>query len=384
MGNANNFGSLDECTLACGMHSEQVEVDINNVVAVNDPVCSDPMDAGPCKAYRPYWFFNSTSGACERFYWGGCRGNQNRFRSEDDCQSTCGVSKLESETVALPPAPPKCRQGKKEFNLGDVIRFNEDKCRVCTCNAPPDLTCKIKSCPKLPPKPANSGRCFKKYDSDGCCVIAFRCLPAASPRALIREECQNKQCRSIKLSPAKVGQVCTKIYSSDGCCLIGQNCEPQECTSKVCNPVLLTPARSGEECTRTYDRENCCVIGQLCSPKLCNRQQCRQVRLAPPREGETCNPKLDENNCCVTGQTCYKDICAKRACTLQAFLPPPGQVCQEEKDPDGCCVIGLKNCIPAKCVGKPCPLIGFLPEDGKTCRERRDPDGCCVVGLDCE
>jgi tissue factor pathway inhibitor len=44
-----------------------------------DDICTLERDPGPCKAYIPSYFFNSASGQCEKFIYGGCGGNENRF-----------------------------------------------------------------------------------------------------------------------------------------------------------------------------------------------------------------------------------------------------------------------------------------------------------------
>ena len=52
--------------------------------------CSLAPESGLCKAYMPHMFFNSTSGTCERFIYGGCGGNANRFTSFISCMEECG------------------------------------------------------------------------------------------------------------------------------------------------------------------------------------------------------------------------------------------------------------------------------------------------------
>ena len=48
----------------------------------------DPV-SGPCEAYNPSYFYNASSGQCERFVYGGCGGNQNRFSSGPECLRAC-------------------------------------------------------------------------------------------------------------------------------------------------------------------------------------------------------------------------------------------------------------------------------------------------------
>lgn len=56
---------------------------------VADDVCQFPPVVGDCDAAIPRWFFNSQSGECETFVWGGCGGNENRFETKETCESAC-------------------------------------------------------------------------------------------------------------------------------------------------------------------------------------------------------------------------------------------------------------------------------------------------------
>lgn len=51
--------------------------------------CNQPVVVGECEALIPSWFYNSTSGECERFDYGGCGGNDNRFSNRRVCQAVC-------------------------------------------------------------------------------------------------------------------------------------------------------------------------------------------------------------------------------------------------------------------------------------------------------
>ena len=51
--------------------------------------CLEPRDGGPCGAAFPYYYYDSTTGQCTLFLWGGCGGNGNRYQTEADCEAAC-------------------------------------------------------------------------------------------------------------------------------------------------------------------------------------------------------------------------------------------------------------------------------------------------------
>ncbi|XP_037705447.1 tissue factor pathway inhibitor isoform X2 [Choloepus didactylus] len=51
--------------------------------------CALKADDGPCKAMIKRFFFNIHTQQCEEFIYGGCKGNQNRFESLEECKEKC-------------------------------------------------------------------------------------------------------------------------------------------------------------------------------------------------------------------------------------------------------------------------------------------------------
>ncbi|XP_055883349.1 kunitz-type serine protease inhibitor 2-like isoform X2 [Biomphalaria glabrata] len=51
--------------------------------------CELAPEVGPCKALIPSFYFNKSDNSCKEFFYGGCRGNSNRFSDQSLCEDTC-------------------------------------------------------------------------------------------------------------------------------------------------------------------------------------------------------------------------------------------------------------------------------------------------------
>lgn len=72
-------------------------------------ICQLPSEVGPCRASKSRYFFDTASGTCQLFTYGGCKGNANRFLTLENCQRVCetlrpAVTQAESETVSVTAA----------------------------------------------------------------------------------------------------------------------------------------------------------------------------------------------------------------------------------------------------------------------------------------
>ncbi|MEQ2298856.1 hypothetical protein AMECASPLE_009599, partial [Ameca splendens] len=91
-----------------------------------DPVifnelCALKDEPGPCKAIKDRYFFNVNSGSCELFEYGGCGGNANNFETFEECEKACVVSD-DKNPCHLPEAPGPCRGLVKRFFFDSEIQ----------------------------------------------------------------------------------------------------------------------------------------------------------------------------------------------------------------------------------------------------------------------
>ncbi|VDK71749.1 unnamed protein product [Anisakis simplex] len=52
--------------------------------------CEQPRETGPCDRFVTKWYYNKADGTCNRFHYGGCEGNANRYDTENACKAECG------------------------------------------------------------------------------------------------------------------------------------------------------------------------------------------------------------------------------------------------------------------------------------------------------
>ncbi|XP_029372903.1 papilin-like isoform X2 [Echeneis naucrates] len=88
-GNKNNYISKESCMETCSVSilpsSERSSAD-DDEYKYQCMVTSDP---GPCRAAFTKFFYNHDTDTCQTFVFGGCRGNQNRYDTEQDCMNRC-------------------------------------------------------------------------------------------------------------------------------------------------------------------------------------------------------------------------------------------------------------------------------------------------------
>lgn len=59
------------------------------LIQVKLRICQKPPQPGNCGARWVRWYFNTHIQKCSWFYFQGCRGNENNFKSKTECESEC-------------------------------------------------------------------------------------------------------------------------------------------------------------------------------------------------------------------------------------------------------------------------------------------------------
>lgn len=111
-GNDNNYQSEEECLERCAGVTENPsdeEATSRNGADVSVPSVSRRQDSddaagdgfsyeeyctakavtGPCRAAFPRWYFDAEKNSCDKFIYGGCRGNKNSYPSQEACMGRC-------------------------------------------------------------------------------------------------------------------------------------------------------------------------------------------------------------------------------------------------------------------------------------------------------
>ncbi|XP_015681881.1 tissue factor pathway inhibitor isoform X2 [Protobothrops mucrosquamatus] len=88
-GNENNFLTLEECQQTCVIKDLPGKRKKLRIKKEKPAFCLLENDPGICRGLIPRYFYNKESQQCEKFQYGGCLGNQNNFKTLQECQNTC-------------------------------------------------------------------------------------------------------------------------------------------------------------------------------------------------------------------------------------------------------------------------------------------------------
>lgn len=138
-GNKNCFTSQDTCFETC---SPSVSP------------CKLPLDPGPCQYRVAAWFFDRSTKSCKHFIYGGCGGNENRFRSEKDCREKCLAGKRPTPVCSRDLHIRSCIKGPQWYFNASLGSCNKLPIRKCSTSANKFETCVecVQTCTRLMPQ----------------------------------------------------------------------------------------------------------------------------------------------------------------------------------------------------------------------------------------
>lgn len=139
-GNDNNFVSEEACTGQCKrkpvteapsrQQPQQPQESGNQLEPFRAEHCLLEADTGPCRALEPRYYYNSRDGVCDVFGYGGCRGNQNNFKTLEECEGYCGNVQ---DLCSLPPVYGRCQENVTRFYYDhrndECYQFEYSGCR---------------------------------------------------------------------------------------------------------------------------------------------------------------------------------------------------------------------------------------------------------------
>ncbi|XP_008329541.1 tissue factor pathway inhibitor 2 [Cynoglossus semilaevis] len=89
-------------------------------------ICRFPKDEGPCRANLPRYFFNMTTMRCETFHYGGCYGNHNRFSDRTSCKEYCIPRKTVPVLCLDPLDKGKCSASITRYYYNKATKMCEE------------------------------------------------------------------------------------------------------------------------------------------------------------------------------------------------------------------------------------------------------------------
>lgn len=141
----------------------------------------------------PRFYSDPATGICLPFTYGGCGGNDNKFLTQEECESACGATPQ--------PVAGACEVDGTVYPSGSDGIDDPQSCNTCLCDDG-QLLCTEIGCPE--PCPAGTQyavSCSQCGPADGCEITRHGCLPLCEENADCTGTapgfCSNGICRTL-------------------------------------------------------------------------------------------------------------------------------------------------------------------------------------------
>jgi len=205
--------------------------------------CQLPTESGRCRGSHVRWYYDSASGECRNFTWGGCGGNNNRFDSKSICEIVC---------------KPGCRYNRCNTTCLNGYIIDADGCNTCRCQPGSDQS----SCPQI----ECPNRCPHGYliNSNGCTTCQCKTEQVQAQVNRIQQTHVNRTCPPVCYKFCQYGNK----RDENGCDICAckskeEVCGPQQCMME-CPTGFKTDTRGCDlcECNPAAESEPTCQINK--------------------------------------------------------------------------------------------------------------------------
>ncbi|KAG8198783.1 hypothetical protein JTE90_007093 [Oedothorax gibbosus] len=358
-GNENRFLSKRMCERKCLRDDSESAVTIwpsEESIALPRE-CTLPKNIGPCDGYFPRYYYNKETHQCEHFYYGGCRGNENNFDTQEQCEQRCS-------TTSESDAPLKC---PKNEHISDCEAHCQKNCT--NYNKPFE-------CPKICVKGCVCDKGLVR-GVDGKCVEPKKCPGKDKcPRGEHYDQCKANCQRNCTTwgKPFPCSNICVHgcvcdlgtVRGPKGKCIKPNQCPKKsvmgssiESSAESIEQDVAIAEASEEWCPKNEEYSACrahcpgnCKYQEKVCPRYCvSGCKCKRGYVRGPRGDciklEECPSKeIPKVYTCPTNERFNPCVAhCQRNCTTEEFVPciricVPGCICEEGyiRGLDGKCI----------------------------------------------
>ncbi|XP_011062335.1 PREDICTED: papilin [Acromyrmex echinatior] len=316
------------------------------IPSVPGAACGLKKDRGSCRDFTVKWFYDTDYGGCSRFWYGGCEGNENRFKTQEECKEVC-VQPKGKAVCFLPKISGPCEgyhptwyydTGRKQCGqfvyggcLGNANKFKtREECEEL-CVTPNDID-PCDQTKEAGPCAGNFTKWYFNRESQTCEQFVYGGCKANDNNFPTEIAC-HQQC----LQPGRRKDICT-LPRAEGTCVEKQSRWYFDQSENRCMPFYYTGCNGNKN---NFESRDACESD--CPPKI---EQ--DICLLPALLGECHNYTQRwyydsyEQHCrqfyyggCGGNENNFitEHDCINRCVAVITTPPPPGQV---EFQPEFC------------------------------------------------